>query len=149
MLFRSESYGYFDYAFLSGGVRSIDNDESKIKPVIGTDRTIFSNQEMLLQLTADQRLDNSDRKIISYLLANIKFNNYVVIDLKGAHKILGVSTHLLLNSVKKLTKLRYVTHSVMQNTLIVQVDPRLAWKGDQGGKLWKSKVKEFESSVKE
>ena len=104
---------------------------------------------MLLQLTTDQRLDNSDRKIISYLLANIKFNNYVVIDLKGARTTLKVSTHLLLNSVKKLTRLRYITHSVMQETLIVQVDPRLAWKGDQGDKLWKSKVKEFESAVKE
>lgn len=144
-----EAYGYFDYAFLKGGIEAISSDPTRIKPVIGTDRTIVSNQEMLLQLTADQRLDNSDRKIISYLLANIKFNNYVVVDLNGAHETIGVNKSLLLRSVKKLTEFRYATHTVMQDTLIVQVDPRLAWKGDQKGKLWKSKVKEFESAVKE
>jgi len=144
-----ESYGYYDYAFLEGGMRAIINDETKVKPVIETDRTINSNQMMLLKLTADQNLDNSDRKVVSYLLANIKFNNYVVIDLKVTDKAIGVSAPMLLKSVKKLSQLRYSTHSVMQNTLIVQVDPRLAWKGEQSGKLWSSKVKEFETAVKE
>jgi rhodanese-related sulfurtransferase len=144
-----ESYGYYNYAFLKKGMQSIATDQAKIKPVIGTDRTIISSQEMLLQLTADQRLDNSDRKVISYLLANIKFNNYVVVNMKKAYETIGISTPMLLSSVKKLTKLRYATHTVMQETLIVQVDPRLAWKGDQGGKLWKSTVREFESSIKE
>ncbi len=144
-----ESYGYYNYAFLTGGMRAIANDKDKIRPVIETDRTVISNQEMLLKLTADQRLDNSDRKVVSYLLANIKFNNYVVVNLKGSNKTVGVSTPLLLKSVKKLSRLRYATHTVMQDTLIVQVDPRLAWKGDAEGKLWKAKVKEFESVVKE
>lgn len=144
-----ESYGYIDYAFLKGGMRAIVNDKTKVKPVIETDRTVISNQAMLLKLTEDQRLDNSDRKIISYLLANIKFNNYVVIDLKSSDKILGVSSPMLLRSVKKLSKLRYATYTVMPGTLIVQVDPRLAWKGKCDGKLWETKVKEFETAVKE
>jgi len=144
-----EAYGYFDYAFLKGGMKAIVNDETKVKPVIETDQTVISNQGMLLKLTADRRLDNNDRKTISYLLANIKFNNYVVIDLKSLDKAIGVSAPMLLRSVKKLSQFRYAMHTVMPDTLIVQVDPRLAWKGDSNSKLWKTKVKEFETAVKE
>jgi Predicted sulfurtransferase len=144
-----ESYGYFDYAFLKGGVRSIAKDPDKLRPVIEANRTIVSNQEMLLKLTTDGRLDNSDRKVLSYLLANVKFNNYIVIDMTGSDKAVGVPRPLLLNSVKKLVRYRYATYMVMQDTLIVQVDPRLAWKGKPGGKVWQDKMAEFEKKVKQ
>ena len=143
-----ESYGYFDYAFLKGGVRSIADQPDLVRPVIETNRSIVSSQEMLLTLTADTRLDNSDRKVLSYLLANVKFNNYIVVDLQGAGKDVEMTRALLLNSVRKLTRLKYATHSVMQDTLIVQVDPRLAWKGKVGSKVWKDKMAEFDTSVK-
>jgi rhodanese-related sulfurtransferase len=144
-----ESYGYFDYAFLEGGVRSIAGDADKLRPVIEANRSIVSNQEMLLKLTADGRLDNRDRKVLSFLLANVKFNNYIVVDMATADKALGVNRDLLLNSVKKLTSYRYATHTVMQDTLIVLVDPRLAWKGRVGGKAWEDKMAEFEKKVKQ
>ena len=143
-----ESYGYFDYAFLRGGVRAIAHEPDRVKPVIETNRSIVSSQEMLLTLTADTRLDNSDRKVLSYLLANVKFNNYIVVDLQGAGQDVEMPRALLLNSVRKLTKLKYATHSVMQDTLIVQVDPRLAWKGKVGSKVWKDKMTEFDTTVK-
>lgn len=139
-----ESYGYFDYAFLKGGVRGISGDSGKVEPVIEANRSIIASQEMLLTLTAETRLDNSDRKVLSYLLANVKFNNYVVVDIAKASKKLGMSKTLILNSVKKLSRLDYTIHSVLQDTLIVQVDPRLAWKGTVGGKQWKDSMEEFE-----
>lgn len=144
-----ESYGYFDYAFLKGGVRAIAGEPEKVQPVIETNRSIVSSQEMLLTLTGDTRLDNSDRKVLSYLLANVKFNNYIVVDLQSAKKDVEMTRDLLLNSVRKLTRLKYAIHSVMQDTLIVQVDPRLAWKGQVGSKVWKDKMAEFDTSVKE
>jgi len=142
-----ESYGYYDYAFLNNGVRAITGDPDKVKPVIETNRSIVSSQEMLLTLTSDSRLDNSDRKVLSYLLANVKFNNYIVVDLNTASKKLGMNKDLLLSSVKKLTKLQYATHSIMQDNLIVQVDPRLAWKGKLGTNMWKDKMDEFNTLV--
>ncbi len=143
-----ESYGYHDYAFLEGGIRAIANDPSMVKPVIETNRSIISDQEMLLKLTTDTRLDNTDRKVLSYLLANVKFNNYIVVNLKNTNKNVGVTRDLLITAVKKLTGLKYATHSIMQNTLIVQVDPRIAWKGVVGGKTWQSKTAEFDKAVK-
>lgn len=138
-----ESYGYFDYGFLRQGIEAVAKDPGKVEPVIEANRSIISSQEMLLTLTADTRLDNSDRKVLSYLLANVKFNNYIVVDIKSAGEKLGMSRPLLLSSVMKLTRLKYATHSVMQDNLIVQVDPRLAWKGKVGNKTWKDKMAEF------
>lgn len=144
-----ESYGYFNYAFLNKGIRSIAGDPGKVEPVIQANRSIISSQEMLLTLTADERLDNSDRKVLSFLLANVKFNNYIVVDLTKSGQALGMSRPLLLSSVQKLTRLRYASHAVMQDNLIVQVDPRLAWKGTVGTKAWKDKMAEFKALVGE
>jgi len=144
-----KSYGYFDYAFLRGGVDSISDDPEKIRPVVDNDKSVISSQAMLLKITGDDRLDNTDRKVVSYLLANIKFNNYVVVDMKTLGLEPGIRSKMLLASVEKLSKLRYATHSTMQDTLIVQVDPRLAWKGDAESKLWKEKVDEFKALVGE
>jgi len=143
-----ESYGYFEYAFLRGGVRSLIDQPDKVKPVIETDRSIVSSQEMLLTLTADIRLGNTDRKVLSYLLANVKFNNYVVVDIAKAEKEMEITHVLLMASVDKLTQCKYASYSEMQGTLIVQVDPRLAWKGKVGSKVWTDKMAEFDATVK-
>ena len=37
----------------------------------------------------------------------------------------------------------------MQDTLIVQVDPRLAWKGTVGDKVWQDKMNEFDRTVQQ
>lgn len=142
-----ESYDYFDYAFLNGGIRAIAGDAALVKPVIEVDRTVVSDQARLLELTADQRLDNADRKVVSYLLANIKFDNYVVIDMGKVSEDTGITDSILLKSMRKLTEDGYAVHSVMQGMLIVQVDPRLAWKGDSGDPLWTAKVKEFDAAI--
>ena len=142
-----ESYGYFEYSFLKGGIAGIADDPDKIRPVIETNRSIVSNQEMLLRLTGDPHLNNSDRKILSYLLANVKFNNYIVVNMTAAGKALDVSRDLLMASMQKLARYRYATHSTMQNTLIVQVDPRLGWKGQVGGKAWQDTMSEFDKQV--
>jgi len=143
-----ESYGYFDYGFLEGGVRSISEDANMVKPVIETNRSIVTSQEMLLTLTGDERLNNSDRKVLSFLLANVKFNNYIVVDLAKATQQIGMTKPLILNSVKKLSRFKYTEHSVMQNNLIVQIDPRLAWKGNVGDKTWADTIKEFNDKVR-
>ncbi|MFH1914743.1 MAG: rhodanese-like domain-containing protein [Pseudomonadota bacterium] len=142
-----ESFGYYDYAFLEGGVAAIADDPDKLRPVIEANRSIVSNQEMLLKLTGDPNLDNSDRKVLSFLLANVKFNNYIVVDLDGAGKALVMPRDLFMASVRKLTRHRYATHTVMQETLIVQVDPRLGWKGKVGDKTWEDKMTEFDKTV--
>ncbi|QGY38784.1 sulfurtransferase [Pseudodesulfovibrio cashew] len=144
-----ESYGYFDYAFLRGGMRAIEHDRGKAEPVIEANRSIVSNQEMLLTLTADGRLDNSDRKVMSFLLANVKFDNYIVVGLGDAVKTLSMGRDLLMSTMRKLDQLQYATHSVMQDSLIVKVDPRLAWKGKPGTKAWKDKLAEFRASVRD
>jgi rhodanese-related sulfurtransferase len=141
-----KAYDYFDYGFLDGGVRALADDPALVRPVIEADRTVASDQAMLLALTADQRLDNADRRAISYLLANIKFNNYVVIDMDRLGGDTGMAAPLLLNSVRKLSTLGYADHSLMQGMLIVRVDPRLAWKGRTDTDLWKDKVREFNTA---
>ena len=141
-----KTYDYFDYGFLDGGIRAIADDPALVRPVIEIDRTVASDQAMLLKLTADQRLDNADRRAVSYLLANIKFNNYVVIDMDRLGKDTGISGPMLLNSVQRLSTLGYAAHSLLQGMLIVRVDPRLAWKGRSGTALWKDKVREFNSA---
>ncbi|XXJ20977.1 rhodanese-like domain-containing protein [Desulfovibrio caledoniensis] len=141
-----KAYDYFDYGFLDGGVRAIADDPALVRPVIEADRTVASDQAMLLSLTADQRLDNADRRAVSYLLANIKFNNYVVIDMDRLRGDTGLAAPMLLNSVRKLSSLGYADHSLMQGMLIVRVDPRLAWKGRTDTGLWKDKVREFNTA---
>jgi rhodanese-related sulfurtransferase len=141
-----KAYDYFDYGFLDGGVRDIADDPALVRPVIEADRTVASDQAMLLSLTADQRLDNADRRAVSYLLANIKFNNYVVIDMDRLGGDTGLAAPMLLNSVRKLSSLGYADHSLMQGMLIVRVDPRLAWKGRTDTELWKDKVREFNTA---
>ncbi len=143
-----ESYGYFDYAFLDKGMRAIVDDPAKVEPVIRANRSIIANQEMLLTLTSDTRLDNSDRKVLSYLLANVKFNNYIVVDLTVATKTMGMSRALIISSVKKMAQLKYATYSLMQDSLIAQVDPRLAWKGTVDSNAWEDTMKEFNAKTK-
>ena len=143
-----ESYGYFEYAFLRGGVRSLADQPDNVRPVIETNRSIVSSQEMLLTITADTRLGNTDRKVLSYLLANVKFNNYIVVDLAKAEKDMEIAHHLFMAAVDKLTQCRYAHHTEVQGTLIVQVDPRLAWKGKVGSKVWADKMAEFDATVK-
>jgi rhodanese-related sulfurtransferase len=141
-----KAYDYFDYGFLDGGIRAIADDPSLVRPVVEVDRTVASDQAMLLRLTADRRLDNADRRVVSYLLANVKFNNYVVIDTARLGGDTGMSAPMLLGSVRKLSALGYAAHSLMQGMLIVRVDPRLAWKGRTGTALWKDKVREFNTA---
>ncbi|MEF2231410.1 MAG: rhodanese-like domain-containing protein [Pseudodesulfovibrio sp.] len=143
-----ESYGYFEYAFLKGGVRSLADQPDKLMPVIESNRSIVSSQEMLLTITADTRLGNTDRKVLSYLLANVKFNNYVVVDIAKAEKEMEIAHVLFMASVEKLTQCKYASYSDVQGTLIVQVDPRLAWKGKVGSKVWTDKMAEFDATVK-
>lgn len=142
-----DSYGYFDYAFLENGVRGLSGDPGKIEPVIAANRSITSNQEKLLQLTTDKRMNSADRKMLNYLVANVKFNNYVVVDIPDTIKKLGMSRTLLTATVKKLTRLEYVTHSFMQNSLITQIDPSLAWKGKVGTKAWTDAKAEFKKTL--
>lgn len=140
-----ESYGYFDYAFLKGGVRGLASD--KQVPVIETNRSIISDQTMLLTITADTRLNNSDRKVLSYLIGNVKFNNYIVVDMPTTTKELGMSKTLLLNSIKKMTRFKYLNHSIMQDSIIAQVDPLLAWKGKVNSDAWEDASTEFHKLV--
>ncbi|HKI80957.1 MAG TPA: sulfurtransferase, partial [Pseudodesulfovibrio sp.] len=137
---------YFDYGFLDGGIRAVADDPTLVRPVIEIDRTVASDQAMLLKLTADQRLDNADRRVVSYLLANIKFNNYVVIDMDRLGRDTGITAPMLLNSIRRLSTLGYTAHSRMQGMLIVRVDPRLVWKGRAGTAMWKDKVRDFNSA---
>ena len=141
-----KTYDYFDYGFLDGGIRAIADDPALVRPVVEIDRSVSSDQGMLLKLTADQRLDNADRRVVSYLLANIKFNNYVVIDLDRLGRDTGIAAPMLLNSVQRLSSLGYSAHSLLQGMLIVRVDPRLAWKGRSDTALWQEKVREFNSA---
>lgn len=142
-----ESYDYYDYAFLEDGIQAFAHQPGKLQPIIDKNRSIISDQSMLMKLTSDSRLDNTDRKVLSYLLANVKFNNYVVINLEAVAEAAGVKRHLLLGSVKKFSNLKYAIHSTLQNTLIVQVDPRIAWKGTVGDSTWDAKLQEFKRMV--
>lgn len=142
-----ESYGYYEYAFLKGGIESLEKSPDKIAPVIEADRSVTSDQRMLLTVTADTRLDNSDRKVLSYLFGHVKFNNYIVVDMPSTIKELGISKTLFNSSIKKLGRFKYINSSTMQDNLIAQVDPRLAWKGKVGSKTWKDALNEFNKLV--
>lgn len=138
-----ESYGYFNYAFLRDGVRGLGADTGKVEPVIEANRSVISNQAMLLKVTADDRLNNTDRKLLNYLIANVKFNNYIVVDIPTTMRKLGLSRTLVINSMNRMTRLGYVAHSTMQNNLIAQIDPNLAWKGKVGSESWNDSMAEF------
>lgn len=141
-----ESYGYYNYAFLKGGVNSLENEDD-IEPVVETDRSITSDQGKLLAVTTDKRLDSTDRKVLNYLTSSVKFNNYIVVDFSGAAQKLGIHKDLLLRSVKKMAKLKLLNFSVMQESLIAQIDPLLAWKGNINSKAWKDASEEFKKLV--
>ncbi|WP_338668102.1 rhodanese-like domain-containing protein [Pseudodesulfovibrio methanolicus] len=138
---------YFDYGFLDGGVRAIAGDPALVRPVVEADRTVACDQDLLLRLSADRRLNNADRRVISYLAANVRSNNYVVIDMSRPGGDTGIDPAVLLDSVRKLSALGYAAHSLMQDTLIVRMDPRLAWKGPSDTDLWKDKVREFNTAM--
>jgi rhodanese-related sulfurtransferase len=141
-----KSYDYFDYGFLDGGISAIADDPALVRPVAQAEHTVTSDQDMLLSISADQRLDNTDRRVVNYLLANVKFNNYAVFDMDRLGSDTGISGPMLINSVQKLSDLGYAAHSLMQGMLVVRVDPRLAWKGRSGTELWKDKLREFNSA---
>jgi rhodanese-related sulfurtransferase len=141
-----KSYDYFDYGFLDGGISAIADDPARVRPVAQAEHTVTSDQDMLLSISADQRLDNTDRRVVSYLLANVKFNNYAVFDMARLGSDTGISGPILINSVQKLSDLGYAAHSLMQGMLVVRLDPRLAWKGRSGTELWKDKLREFNSA---
>ncbi len=138
-----DSYGYYNYAFLKGGVQDLIDDESKIKPIVQTNRFIIADQEMFLGLASNSKLNNSDRKAVNYLIGNIKFGNYIVINLNEIPTDLKLSKKELLRSIAKLQQFKYVNHTVLQDNLIAQIDPRLAWKGKQDSEKWKTAFAEF------
>jgi rhodanese-related sulfurtransferase len=141
-----KAYDYFDYGFLDGGIGAIAGDPALVRPVAEADRTVTCGQAMLLEVAADRRLNNADRRVVSFLLANVKFDNSVVLDATRLGNDSGIAPAILLDSIKKLSALGYAVHSLSQGMLTVQVDPRLAWKGRSDTALWKDKVREFNTA---
>ncbi|MEZ7197445.1 rhodanese-like domain-containing protein [Pseudodesulfovibrio karagichevae] len=141
-----KAYDYFDYGFLAGGIKAIADDTTLVRPAAEADRTVASDQAMLLRLAADRRLDNVDRRVISFLLANIRLHNSVVLDMARLGNDSGIAPAMLLGSIRKLSALGYMTHALTQGMLIVQVDPELAWKGRSDTDLWKDKLREFNNA---
>ncbi|MGE4423657.1 MAG: rhodanese-like domain-containing protein [Pseudodesulfovibrio sp.] len=141
-----KAYDYFDYGFLDGGIKAIADDPALVRPAAEADRTVACDQAVLLRLAADRRLDDADRRVVGYLLANIKFDNCVVLDMARLGNDAGIGPAMLLGSVRKLSALGYAAHSLTQGMLIVRMDPKLAWKGRSGTDLWQDKVREFNTA---
>lgn len=140
-----ESNGYHDYAFLKGGVRAVAENKADVRPVLSDERFVTTNQDALLAVLRDSRINNDERAVLTYLIANVKFNNYIVVDIETATTTLGMNRAALEKVVRHLTVLKYIAHSILQDSLVVQIDPRLAWKGEVRGKTWKDKLSEFEN----
>jgi len=141
-----QANGYPDYAFLQGGVQAL-NDEEIRQNLTSTSSEVSLNQQRLLQLIQNQRLQPLDIEVIMLLLGSVSFENHVVIERPLALEKLQCTASQLELAATRLQTSGYLLFNQSRETLVFHLNPQLAWKGKMSGELWSSRVKEFDAAA--
>ncbi len=138
--------GYTDYAFLRGGVQSLDKTTTRPNERIDNEQ-VSINQNRLLRLLTDQRLNSIDIELILLIISKISFENHSVLNLKWVQEDLTYTIQELQQAAIRLQSCGYLLFDKNRSSLIFHIYPRLAWKGKMSGILWSTRVIEFKAST--
>ncbi len=142
-----QANGYSDYVFLRGGMERLDL-RTQAQMVTRTSSEINLNQQRLRELTMDNRLTPLDVELMILLAGTVGFENHAVIKRDRFLELLGCTMEQLDKSAKRLQDGGFLLFGKYRNSLIVHIDPRLAWKGKMSGDLWTDRVREFAASIR-
>jgi rhodanese-related sulfurtransferase len=142
-----QANGYSNYVFLRGGMEGLDLG-TQAQMVIRSSSEINLNQQRLRELTMDSSLTPLDVKLVNLLAGSVSFENHAVVKSDQLLKLLGCSAEQLDKSVRRLQDGGFLLFGKYRNSLIVHIDPRLAWKGKMSGDLWTVRVREYEASIR-
>lgn len=141
-----QANGYPDYAFLRGGIQGLSSDFTR-KNKVSINSEVTLNQQRLLQLIQDQRLQSLDFEMIMLLLGSIHFENHAVVDHQQALQKLDCTASQLELATTRLQNNGYLLFNQNRKRQVFHINPQLAWKGKMSGELWSSRVKEFDASA--
>ena len=142
-----QANGYSDYVFLRGGMERLDL-RTQAQMVTRTSSEINLNQQRLRELTMDNRLTPLDVELMILLAGSVGFENHAVIKRDRFLELLGCTMEQLDKSAKRLQDGGFLLFGKYRNSLIVHIDPRLAWKGKMSGDLWTDRVRDYEASIR-
>lgn len=138
-----ESFGYFDYAFLRGGVLALENSPQKLRPIFAKRSSLTCFQPRLLEAAGRAGLDAQALRTLFALLAELKFGNYSALGVEELAAKLGIDRDRAMDSVMDLTAGGLMSHKINQGTLIYTLDPGLCWKGNPESSSRKRAMKQF------
>lgn len=141
-----QANGYFDYAFLRGGMEGLDKN-TQLRAIHRSGSEVSLNQHSLLQLTLNNRMSPLDSKIINLLLSSITLENHALIRREQLPQLLGCTPEQLKTSAIRLREARLLLFGETRDSFVFHMDPQLVWKGEMSGELWKNRVKEFTAST--
>ncbi len=142
-----QASGYADYAFLSGGMDSLNISTQAHRVEVDSSEVNLS-QQSLLELTMDAGLTEFDKRLVSFLVGYMRFENYSVIDEVQIQDMLDTSSEVIMQAALRLRDKGYLLFSRAGDVLVFHLNPRLAWKGEMEGDLWRGRVREFDVSVR-
>ena len=136
-------FGYYDFAFLDGGVLAISRNEQYVSEAVRKNDNISGRQESFLEIALNESLSGKDKILLFYLLGKLKFNNYAAVELKLAASETNLSDQAFLSACERLQKERWLLFSELEEMVIFQLNPKLAWKGKTADPFYRQKLKEF------
>ncbi|MGE4292007.1 MAG: rhodanese-like domain-containing protein [Desulfovibrio sp.] len=141
-----QANGYSDYYFLNGGVEALDHARQTRRVEVDTASVSFS-QHQLQSLLTDDRLGDLERRLACYVAGRIRFDNYALLDNEETRTLLGVDEAMLFKASDRLGGLGWLLYTRVNDSLVYRINPRLAWKGEMAGKVWMTRVREFEKAL--
>ncbi|WP_159447159.1 rhodanese-like domain-containing protein [Paucidesulfovibrio gracilis] len=141
-----QANGYTDYYFLDGGVESLGRSAKTRLVDVGTSSVSFSQHNML-RLLKDRQIQELDRRLLLYVAARLRFDNYALLVRSETMIRLGVDEGALFEASDRLARSGWLLYTRVNGSLVYRVNPRLAWRGEMEGKVWMSRVHEFEKAV--
>lgn len=142
-----ESFGYFDYAFLKGGVLALERTPDALRPVFSKRTTLTCFQPQLLEAASSASLDARAMRTLFALLGELKFGNYSALPLDELSARLGMSDGQTMDAVMALTASGLIAHKLTQGNLVYTLDPALCWKGNPESARRTQAVKQFREKV--
>ncbi|MGE4554457.1 MAG: rhodanese-like domain-containing protein, partial [Desulfovibrionaceae bacterium] len=123
-----KAYGYFDYAFLRGGVAALA--PADLTPVQGSSGALHVYQAALDQAVADHRIHEPDLSLLVFILGRIQFNNYAALRTDDLRQAVSGDRAALAAALNRLAAANYLIYRRAEDNIILQINPNLAWKGD-------------------
>ena len=138
-----QANGYSNYTFLQGGIDGLDlKTQVRKRPVFNS--WITFNQQQFANLAKDNNLTSLDLRVMNLLAASIKYEHYALVRQRQILAALNCSSAELKDAIIRLKTNGYLLFSDSDDTLMVHINPRLAWKGVMSGTVWSSRVREFD-----